>query len=305
MYVLAHQYTVMRTSWESTLSLGSCGASTSRPGYYKTFIVRALRPKEGLNQLPRPLDWFQFFTATHFLTGDSTEQAYDQAMDVLLLDRIDKYKSGYSAPFLLGNDQVCYDFLKWYITVPPTHDFSNTSLSFLDIHNANELESVDYVMETDWMDLDLSVLAAMSLLKLRFAVDGMRTQVLADEKDQSNTATTNAGTPNSSHTHDLKFTSSIVANNPLLQTVKALIYAASHSHTLHKLIHHRNKHFFRLLLETSNGKSEVFHYHRECLLEFFQNASLTKGSERDAAYIVRHFSGLRSVTGYWDCEDAG
>ena len=72
-------------------------------------------------------------------------------MGMLILDRADKYKHRYSAPFLmlrLAKDQTCYDFLKWHITIAPTHDFSNTSLPFLDTHNADPLESIDYIEQS-------------------------------------------------------------------------------------------------------------------------------------------------------------
>ena len=70
----------------------------------------------------------------------------------------------------LSKDQICYDFLKWYITVAPTSDFFNTSLPFLDIHNADALESIEYIEESNWMDLDLSVLVAMLLVKMRISM---------------------------------------------------------------------------------------------------------------------------------------
>ncbi|KAJ3052341.1 hypothetical protein HK097_006493 [Rhizophlyctis rosea] len=169
-------------------------------------------------------------------------------------------KARYSAPFLaleLGKDQACYDFLKWYITVAPTYDFSDTSLPFLNIHNANALESVDYIVATDWMKLDLSVLVAMYLLKLKFLLDAGRLESMAKEKVEN--FNYHSDDP---MTHFYRFSSSIVANDPRLQNSKSLKSALRDLNILHNL--------------------GLWSY--ENVFKFFGNP--VAGNEEEARYIV-------------------
>ncbi|KAJ3057367.1 hypothetical protein HK097_008462 [Rhizophlyctis rosea] len=231
--------------------------------------------------------YFLFRTA-HFGTRDSVEQAYDQAMDLLLLDQADKYKARYSVPFLmllLGKDQTCYDFLKWYITVAPTHDFSNTSLPFLDIQNSNTLESIDYILRSRWRDLDLSVLVAMYLLKFRLVVDCGRMSNLERQKHgkgSSGSATNTNENPDPDNAKQLRLTSSIVATNPLLQNSKTLKPVCYHCGPLFNLIHERNKYFFPLLLEHVG--------------DMLKQEPFEAGSEKEAFYVVMDALYAFSVT---------
>ncbi|KAJ3048991.1 hypothetical protein HK097_010004 [Rhizophlyctis rosea] len=138
----------------------------------------------------------------NFGTRDSFEQAYDQAMDLLILDRADEYKARYSVPFLalqLGKDQACYDFLKRYFTVTPTYD---PSLPSLNTQNANALESVVYIVESDWKNLDLSVLVAMYLLKLRLMLDGGKTGNKTNTKAVGRPSNTSSNNSRNSHSTD-------------------------------------------------------------------------------------------------------
>ncbi|KAJ3050972.1 hypothetical protein HK097_008065 [Rhizophlyctis rosea] len=162
-------------------------------------------------------------------------------------------KARCSAPFLalhLGKDRACYDFLKWYIIVAPSYDISDTSLPFLNIQNANALESVDDIfpfttvrnayclLETGF---DLSVLVALYLLKLRLIMDATRVMSKARVNN------TNYDSDDARFLLH-KFSSSIVANNPLIQNSGALESAKSDCDLLFSLVHQRNKHFSRLLL---------------------------------------------------------
>ncbi|KAJ3051102.1 hypothetical protein HK097_007927 [Rhizophlyctis rosea] len=96
------------------------------------------------------------------------------SLDLLQLDRADRFQARHRVPFLqlrLNQDQVCYDFLKWYITVAPTYDVSDTTLPFLDLANADPSESMDYLNSVSLKKVDVGMLVAMTLLKLRMVLD--------------------------------------------------------------------------------------------------------------------------------------
>ncbi|KAJ3055667.1 hypothetical protein HK097_009785 [Rhizophlyctis rosea] len=230
---------------------------------------------------------FQFVTGKYFATLDGVQQSYDQAMNLLILDRADKYKARYSAPFLmlmLGKDQTCYDFLKWYITVAPTYDFSNVDLPFLDIHNADPLESVDYIVRACPEEMDLSVLVAMYLIKMRLNLDQARIHAAVDEAmEKGNVTSQTLSDLTNANPIDMKnvlLTSSIVATNPFLHDYRALEPAQRQCQKLHVLIHCRNKHFFRMLFDKKRQ------WDREFLPNFLQNPT-ARGSEDEAYYVVK------------------
>ncbi|KAJ3046726.1 hypothetical protein HK097_000598 [Rhizophlyctis rosea] len=234
---------------------------------------------------------------------DAYQQGYDQAMDMLILDRADKYKARYAAPFhmlLLGKDQTAYDFLKWYITVAPTYDFSDTSLPFLDLHNANALESVDYITQSNWMDLDLSVLVAMMFLKLRISMDCQNIKDFAAterkierEKLAVPEPSPKAAPDGSGRMTRLVFKSSIVARNPFIQNESALNITHCQWQELYGLINQRNPHFFHAL---------VVEPHKEGSFEWMDVIDLWKkpferGSVKEAYWVVRECIEAFSITG--------
>ncbi|KAJ3054173.1 hypothetical protein HK097_002495 [Rhizophlyctis rosea] len=124
----------------------------------------------------------------------------------------------------------CYDFLKWYITIAPTYNFTNLSLPFLDIHNADALKSIDYITQGNWMDLDLSVLVAMTLLKLRIGI------ILRNRAGQE----------------DQDFASAIIAANPALHKIDRFEILEPQVEVLYGLVKKRNKHFWPILLAEEN-----------------------------------------------------
>lgn len=106
-------------------------------------------------------------------TLDAIQASLDHALDALRLNRGDNMGVRSLIPALylrLGRDQECYDFVKWYQTKgqESDYDWGDASLPFLDIRNANALESVEY-MCSSWPDL--SFVVAMALLKIKLLLD--------------------------------------------------------------------------------------------------------------------------------------
>ncbi|KAH6649480.1 hypothetical protein F5144DRAFT_607639 [Chaetomium tenue] len=89
-------------------------------------------------------------------TVAAVEKSLEHFTDMLRLCRSDN----------LGvRDAECYDFLKWWATVDDNYDWANPALPYLDIENANALESLDWPRE------NLAHLVTLTLLKLRLLLD--------------------------------------------------------------------------------------------------------------------------------------
>ena len=102
-------------------------------------------------------------------TLDAVESAHEHLMDCLRLCRSDNMGVRNQVPALLlrlGKDQECYDFIKWWETCNSDgdYDWGDVSLPYLDVRNANVLESVDFLCG-DFVDLSYRV--ATTLLKIR------------------------------------------------------------------------------------------------------------------------------------------
>lgn len=77
--------------------------------------------------------------------------ALDHLLDMMRLNRSDNLGVRGLVPALylrLGEDQACYDFLKWWYTrgCDGGYDFGNTDLPYLDIKDADIFESPDWEM---------------------------------------------------------------------------------------------------------------------------------------------------------------
>lgn len=106
-------------------------------------------------------------------TLDAVQTALDHLMDMLRLNRGDNMGVRDLVPALLlrlGRDQDCYDFVKWYQTMGQQgdYDWGDMSLPFLNVKNANALESVDYMCGR-W--IQLSPVSAIALLKIKLLLD--------------------------------------------------------------------------------------------------------------------------------------
>lgn len=102
-------------------------------------------------------------------TVDAVKAAFDHIMDMLRLCRSDNMGLRFMVPALfirLGNDQECYDFLKWYATTGSRgdYDWGDMDLPFLDIRDADVLESVsEFTVEY----ADLGHVIPLMLIKMR------------------------------------------------------------------------------------------------------------------------------------------
>jgi len=106
-------------------------------------------------------------------TFDAVKSALDHTMDILRLNRSDNMGVRNMVPAMLlrlGRDQECYDFVKWYETMGQARDYDwgDMSLPFLDIANANVLESAEYLGAGRG---SLSHISAITLLKIKLLLD--------------------------------------------------------------------------------------------------------------------------------------
>ena len=106
--------------------------------------------------------------------ADAVQEASDHFMDMLRLCRSDNMGVRDKVPWLyirLNKDQAAYDFMKWHATTgsEPRRDWDNMELPYLDVKNADILETpLD-----GWANnrfLELSHVAAVLLIKVRIDV---------------------------------------------------------------------------------------------------------------------------------------
>ena len=107
-----------------------------------------------------------------FRTRDAVQAALDHTRDMLRLCRGDNLGVRGLMPALylrLGQDQDCYDFIKWWATCDPDghYDWGNTDLTYLDIHGADVFEPVERCMP----DYALNHRIALTLLKVKLLLD--------------------------------------------------------------------------------------------------------------------------------------
>ena len=109
-------------------------------------------------------------------TVDAVGIALNTLLAMLHQDRGDTLRLRFIVPqlfILLGRDQECYDFVKWWIVTlrDERYDFHDTARPFLDIRGAHIMEPVD-VITNGWAELVL--LAAVTLLKIRYLHERFR-----------------------------------------------------------------------------------------------------------------------------------
>ncbi|KAK5987035.1 hypothetical protein PT974_11151 [Cladobotryum mycophilum] len=100
--------------------------------------------------------------------------ALDHLVDMIRLSRSDNMGVRSQIPALyirLGRDQEAYDFMKWYATSGrnPRYNWGNMDLPFLDVKDANFLESVGAWANRDFLDVSHSI--AVTLIKVRVLLD--------------------------------------------------------------------------------------------------------------------------------------
>lgn len=108
-------------------------------------------------------------TMSNVRNVESLEAQLDLLMENLWLCRGDNMGSRDAIPGLMIRlqwDQECYDFLKWWATTGENHDYDwgDTTLPYLDIRNANPLESVDMFCGKS---IDLPHIVSVTLVKVK------------------------------------------------------------------------------------------------------------------------------------------
>jgi len=106
-------------------------------------------------------------------TFDAVKAAFDHTMDMFRLSRSDDLGLKFIAPSLflrLGNDQQCYDFLKWHATTGSRNDYDWGDMSepFLDLRAENVFEAVN---EFTKEYAEVAHAAALMLIKMRLLKD--------------------------------------------------------------------------------------------------------------------------------------
>lgn len=107
----------------------------------------------------------------HIGTLGSVSESRKHLRDMLRLCRGDNMGLRDMLPAVmlrLDRDQDCYDFIKWWATVPGDYDFRNTDLPYLNIKDSDVLEDPRFII-TKYPALNFVV--AVLLLKLKLMVD--------------------------------------------------------------------------------------------------------------------------------------
>ncbi|KAK5212450.1 hypothetical protein LTR41_001396 [Exophiala xenobiotica] len=104
---------------------------------------------------------------------DGVTEALDHMRDMLRLCRGDNMGVRDLIPPMmlqLDRDQECYDFIKWYQTEGQRsdYDWGNPDLPFLEVHDANVLEGLQYLNVERG---DVPHISALLLLKLKLLID--------------------------------------------------------------------------------------------------------------------------------------
>lgn len=105
---------------------------------------------------------------------DAVQTTLDHFLDMMRLCRGDNLGLRNIIPGLLirlHRDQEAYDFVKWYATTgsDSNYDWGNTDLPFLDVKDADVLESPARMWTGDYIDLSHAV--AVMLVKVRVLLD--------------------------------------------------------------------------------------------------------------------------------------
>ncbi|XP_037043696.1 uncharacterized protein LOC119079736 [Bradysia coprophila] len=106
-------------------------------------------------------------------TYDAVKAALNHALEMLRLCRKDNLRLRFTVPALfirLGNDQECYDFMKWHTTTGASddYDWEDMDQPFLDVTDADVSEPVD-VFTGRLAHMEFAV--ALMLIKIKFLRD--------------------------------------------------------------------------------------------------------------------------------------
>jgi len=106
-------------------------------------------------------------------TAAAVQDALDNLLDMLRLCPGDNMGMRSEVPALfirLGQDQECYDFIKWWNTTGSSGDYeTGPGEPFLDIKGADMLEALDKSVVAIYPDLNRTI--GLTLLKIRLLFD--------------------------------------------------------------------------------------------------------------------------------------
>lgn len=116
-------------------------------------------------------------------TRDSVEMQLTHLRDLMRLCRSDNMGVRDMVPALmlrLGQDQNCYDFIKWYMTTGTRddYDWGDMSLGFLDIKDADAFEAAAYLCG-QWNALNHTIQATLLKVKLLLDLKALQNSVIA------------------------------------------------------------------------------------------------------------------------------
>ncbi|KAJ3036805.1 hypothetical protein HDV00_002358 [Rhizophlyctis rosea] len=173
---------------------------------------------------------------------DRALQLFDWATNATTLCLSNKYNLQAhiaSLSLRLNQDGGCYNFLKWYMTVPPStvfHDMKDQNV--LELIKADPLEDPQNLPQTN----DLHLLVALVLLKLRMLLDKQDMEADWQRQMEAKEGNTPATPPN------ITYRSSILAFKPFPWLDVAAVPLDHHITTLFDRVNRTNKHFWKILI---------------------------------------------------------
>jgi len=208
----------------------------------------------------------RFGAANALISADTflgVEMALAHLMDMLRLGRSDNMVLRDIVPgtmLRLGQEQECYDFLKWWavVSTDDKYDWDDTTLPYLDIRNADPLEPIDVFRQAS---LSLSQLSTLTLLKLRLLMDLNSVEARLHNNGVKATAWPELyGGTNDDNDH-LSDEEIFDLNRPLGKFIKARVRSSAKSavpdmiaqveaqyHALIEMVHEMNPHFWETLI---------------------------------------------------------
>jgi len=193
-------------------------------------------------------------------TRDAVQAALDYCLDLLRQCRSDNMGVRDFVPSLylrLNREQECYDFLKWYATTGQEgdYDWGDMELGFLDVKNADVLESPDLWTKAEW--INLSEVFSITMLKIRILLDLRRLQsasIAMSQKVPQELGDEIRGRTVGPHLSQRKEVMNSKDFSPFIKTLEEQVKAA------YRAVKAGNKHFWPAILEPKDNLSARPYY---------------------------------------------
>lgn len=193
------------------------------------------------------------------LTLDGTQEALDHSLDMLWLCRSDNLGLRDMVPALmlqLDKDQESYDFVKWWFNVAQDtrYDWDGLSMPYLDVRNADVLEGVKFLDDKHW---NISHVTTILLIVIK---------LLIDMRNIDNVGRVTTGRLPLELAAKIQLT---VIRSPLAVRYqkmyeeneagfhREILRVESQIKQLGTSIHHKNEHFFRMVLDHDPNKTDL------------------------------------------------